>query len=62
VKYSTPSDHRPRAATVRAVVDHRLRRRCGRPITTAFDRFYRASSALRRPGFGLGLPIVRELV
>ena len=27
-----------------------------------FDRFYRASSALRRPGFGLGLPIVRELV
>ena len=27
-----------------------------------FDRFYRASSALHRPGFGLGLPIVRELV
>ena len=27
-----------------------------------FDRFYRASSKLHRPGFGLGLPIVRELV
>jgi signal transduction histidine kinase len=27
-----------------------------------FDRFYRASSRLHRPGFGLGLPIVRELV
>jgi len=27
-----------------------------------FDRFYRAPSTLRRPGFGLGLPIVRELV
>ena len=27
-----------------------------------FDRFYRASSALHRPGFGLGLPIVRDLV
>jgi len=27
-----------------------------------FDRFYRASSGLHRPGFGLGLPIVRELV
>lgn len=27
-----------------------------------FDRFYRASGALHRPGFGLGLPIVRELV
>jgi signal transduction histidine kinase len=27
-----------------------------------FERFYRASSALHRPGFGLGLPIVRELV
>ena len=27
-----------------------------------FDRFYRASTALHRPGFGLGLPIVRDLV
>jgi two-component system phosphate regulon sensor histidine kinase PhoR len=27
-----------------------------------FDRFYRASTRLHRPGFGLGLPIVRELV
>jgi len=27
-----------------------------------FDRFYRGSSARHRPGFGLGLPIVRELV
>ena len=27
-----------------------------------FDRFYRASSPLHRPGFGLGLPIVRDLV
>ncbi len=27
-----------------------------------FDRFYRASTALHRPGFGLGLAIVRELV
>jgi signal transduction histidine kinase len=27
-----------------------------------FERFYRASSALHRPGFGLGLPIVRDLV
>jgi signal transduction histidine kinase len=27
-----------------------------------FDRFYRASGALHRPGFGLGLPIVRDLV
>ncbi|HUQ87546.1 MAG TPA: HAMP domain-containing sensor histidine kinase [Vicinamibacterales bacterium] len=27
-----------------------------------FDRFYRAPSALHRPGFGLGLPIVRDLV
>ena len=34
-----------------------------RPISDRiFDRFYRASSALHRPGFGLGLPIVRELV
>jgi two-component system phosphate regulon sensor histidine kinase PhoR len=27
-----------------------------------FDRFYRGSSKLHRRGFGLGLPIVRELV
>jgi signal transduction histidine kinase len=27
-----------------------------------FERFYRASGASHRPGFGLGLPIVRELV
>lgn len=27
-----------------------------------FERFYRASSAVHRPGFGLGLPIVRDLV
>jgi signal transduction histidine kinase len=27
-----------------------------------FDRFYRAPAARHRPGFGLGLPIVRELV
>jgi signal transduction histidine kinase len=27
-----------------------------------FERFYRAPSAVHRPGFGLGLPIVRELV
>lgn len=27
-----------------------------------FDRFYRAPSALHRPGFGLGLPIVRDLL
>ena len=27
-----------------------------------FERFYRASTAAHRPGFGLGLPIVRELV
>lgn len=27
-----------------------------------FDRFYRASTTPHRPGFGLGLPIVRELV
>ena len=27
-----------------------------------FDRFYRGTSRLTRPGFGLGLPIVRELV
>jgi len=27
-----------------------------------FDRFYRASGTLHRPGFGLGLPIVRDLV
>ena len=27
-----------------------------------FERFYRASGAAHRPGFGLGLPIVRELV
>jgi two-component system, OmpR family, phosphate regulon sensor histidine kinase PhoR len=27
-----------------------------------FDRFYRGSGALHRPGFGLGLPIVRDLV
>ena len=27
-----------------------------------FERFYRAPSASPRPGFGLGLPIVRELV
>jgi len=27
-----------------------------------FDRFYRAATARHRPGFGLGLPIVRELV
>ena len=27
-----------------------------------FERFYRAPSAAHRPGFGLGLPIVRELV
>jgi signal transduction histidine kinase len=40
---------------------------CGVGVAAAdrdriFDRFYRASSALRRPGFGLGLPIVRDLV
>jgi two-component system phosphate regulon sensor histidine kinase PhoR len=27
-----------------------------------FERFYRAPAASHRPGFGLGLPIVRELV
>jgi signal transduction histidine kinase len=27
-----------------------------------FDRFYRPSSARHRPGFGLGLSLVRELV
>ena len=27
-----------------------------------FERFYRVPSASHRPGFGLGLPIVRELV
>ena len=27
-----------------------------------FERFYRGSSALQRPGFGLGLPIVRDLL
>ena len=27
-----------------------------------FERFYRAPSATHRPGFGLGLPIVKELV
>ena len=27
-----------------------------------FERFYRAPNAAHRPGFGLGLPIVRELV
>jgi len=27
-----------------------------------FERFYRAPSALHRPGFGLGLPIVRDLL
>jgi len=27
-----------------------------------FERFYRAPNASHRPGFGLGLPIVRELV
>lgn len=27
-----------------------------------FERFYRAPAAAHRPGFGLGLPIVRELV
>ena len=27
-----------------------------------FERFYRAAGTRRRPGFGLGLPIVRELM
>jgi signal transduction histidine kinase len=27
-----------------------------------FERFFRGSGTLHRPGFGLGLPIVRELV
>jgi two-component system sensor histidine kinase MprB len=40
---------------------------CGVGVAAAdqeriFDRFYRASSARHRPGFGLGLPIVRDLV
>jgi signal transduction histidine kinase len=40
---------------------------CGVGIAKAeqwriFERFYRAKGASHRPGFGLGLPIVRELV
>ena len=31
-------------------------------LPRVFERFYRASNAAHRPGFGLGLPIVRELV
>ncbi len=38
------------------------RRRASADQARIFERFYRAPSAAHRPGFGLGLPIVRELV
>lgn len=67
VKYSGPIKEitvRVRAERTVAIVEVADR---GVGISAAdqariFERFYRAPSASHRPGFGLGLPIVRELV
>ena len=67
VKYSGPAREitvRVRAERSVAIVEVADR---GLGISAAdqariFERFYRAPSASHRPGFGLGLSIVRELV
>jgi signal transduction histidine kinase len=67
VKYSGPVKEitvRLRAERARAIVEVTDR---GVGMSAAdqariFERFYRAPSAAHRPGFGLGLPIVRELM
>jgi signal transduction histidine kinase len=67
VKYSAPGEPvtvSVRAERLMAIVEVTDR---GVGIARAdqeriFERFYRAPGAAQRPGFGLGLPIVRELV
>ena len=67
VKYSGPIKEitvRVRAERSLAIVEI-ADRGVGVPVADQariFERFYRAPSAAHRPGFGLGLPIVRELV
>ncbi len=67
VKYSGPIQEiavRVRAERTLAIVEVADRGVGVSPADRAriFERFYRAPSASHRPGFGLGLPIVRELV
>lgn len=67
VKYSGPIKEttvRVRAERTLAVVEVTDRGAGVSPADQAriFERFYRAPSAAHRPGFGLGLPIVRELL
>ena len=67
VKYSGPIKEitvRVRATRSVAIVEIADRGVGVAPADQAriFERFYRAPSATHRPGFGLGLPIVRELV
>jgi signal transduction histidine kinase len=67
VKYSEPDTPvlvRVDATRTRAivdVVDHGIGI-AARDQARVFDRFFRADNAAHRPGFGLGLTIVREVV